>query len=188
MSMEVEEDIVDAGSPSREQTRSRNTIRRLSSSRNSGTGSHPLTIVRSRPSSPSPNPLFTSLQDSQGSIILGEPPRVLRRPSGISIPEIRFGDDSEVLETRFTFVPPPIGYFDQVRRGLAESNPRLNPLTRTSSMPMQMHTIYRPNPLMVGHISMTQGFNYTLCRNPLTAGSANMLSPIRPKSRLPALM
>jgi hypothetical protein len=188
MPMEVEEEIVDAGSPIRAQTRSRTTTRRLSSRRNSGIGSQPLTIVRSRPSSPSSNPLFTSLQDSQGSIILGEPPRAVRRPSEISIPETQFVDDPEVLETRFTFVPPPTGYFDQARRGLAESTPGLNPLTRTNSMPVQMHTIYRPSPLMVGHISMTQVFNHTLSRNPLTAGSASMSSPVRPASRLPTLM
>jgi hypothetical protein len=54
-------------------------------------------------------------------------------------------------------------------------------------MPVQMHTIYRPNPLMVGDISMTQAFNHTLYRNPLTAGSANMSSPVKAMSRLPTL-
>jgi len=57
MSIEVEEEIVDAGSPIRAQTRARTTIRRHPSSRrHSGIGSQPLTIVRSRPSSPSPQP------------------------------------------------------------------------------------------------------------------------------------
>jgi hypothetical protein len=189
MSIEVEEEIVDAGSPIRAQTRARFTIRRHpSSKRHSRIGSKTLTIVHSRPSSPSPNPLFTSLQDSQGSIILGEPPRVVRRPSGNSIPETQFVDDPEVLETRFTFVPASTGYFDQARRGLAESTSGSNLLTRTTSMPVQMHMLHRPNPLMVGDISMTQAFNHALSRNPLTAGSANMSSPVRPTSRLPTLM
>jgi hypothetical protein len=189
MSMEVEEEIVDAGSPIRAQTRARTTIRlHPSSRRNSGIGSQPLTIVRSRPSSPSRNPLFTNLQDSQGSIILGEPPRVVRRSSGISIPETQFVDDPEVLETRFNFVPASTGYFDQARRGLAESTARPNLLIRTTSMPVQMHTLHRPNPLMVGDISISQAFAHTLSRNPLTAGSASMSSPVRPTSRLPTLM
>jgi hypothetical protein len=187
MSMEVEEEIVDAGSPIHAQTRAWTTIRRHPSSRrHSGIGSQQLTTVRSRPSSPSSNPLFTSLQDSQGSIILGEPPRVVRRPSGNSIPETQFVDDSEALETRFTFVPGSTGYFDQARRDLTESTRGPNFLTRTTSMPM--HTLRRPNPLMAGHISMTAPFAHTLSRNPLTAGNTSMSSPVRPTSRLPTLM
>jgi hypothetical protein len=147
-----------------------------------------LTIVRSRHSSPSPKTMFTSLQDNRGSIILGEPPRVVRRPSGISIPETQFVDDPEVLETQFTFVPAPTGYFDQARRGFAESTHGPNLLTRTTSVPVQIHTLYRTNPLMVGDISMSQAFVHTLSRNPLTAGSASMSSSVRPTSRLPTLM
>jgi hypothetical protein len=187
MSMEVEEEIVDTGSPIRAQTRARTTIRRHPSSRrHSGKGSQHLTIVRSRPSSPSPNPMFTSLQDSQGSVILGEPLRVVRRSSGNSIPETQFVDDSEILETRFTFVPDSTGYFDQARRDLTELTRGPKFVTRTTSMPM--HTLHRPNPLMAGHTSVTAAFAHTLSRNPLTAGSTSMSSPVRPTSRLPTLM
>jgi hypothetical protein len=186
MSMEVEEEIVDAVSPIRAQTRAWTTIRRHPSSRrHSGIGRQHLITVRSRPSSPSPNPLFTSLQDSQGSIILGEPPRVVRRPSGNSIPETQFVDDSETLETGLTFVPDSTGYFDQARRDLTESTRGPNLLTRTTSMPM--HTLHRPNPLLAGHISMTAAFAHTLSRNPLTAGNTSISSPVRPTSRLPTL-
>jgi hypothetical protein len=135
-----------------------------------------LTMARSRRTSPIPESEATSVHDSQGSVILGNSQRRIRRSSADTIPETQLNDMPETPETR-TFIAPQTSYMQRAIGQLSQPILRSN-LTRTKSMPAHAFCAQPErdsDTMMAGGTTMTAAFQHRV-------------SPAKSACRMPSLM
>lgn len=173
LAMEVDE-IVDSPTPAPQQ--SRQIVHRRTSRRSPDFGSQQLTMVRSRWNSPIPENESATVSDTQGSVELGAPRKILRRLISDEVPETQRERQQEIPETQLSFVPQ-LSFMERALGQLNEPMPKTN-LSRTK--PMQAHVFFaqqeRDNVMMVaGGITMIEAFQHTV-------------SPIKSGRRLPTLL
>jgi hypothetical protein len=162
--MEVDEDIVDEPSPAG--TNFRTPSNRMSRGM-SRMRSLSLTMIRSRRSSPQIQSPPAAMDDTQGSIELGDPQRVVRSFASDEVPETQFQPENnselETPESQKSFVldeSSQLGsYFGRVSQQLTEPVKSLN-FSRTKPTPARIH--YGPREEMVGGITMSGAFNHTV--------------------------
>ena len=162
--MEVDEGIVDEPSPAG--TNFRTPSNRISRGM-SRMGSRSLTIIRSRRSSAQIQSPPAAMDDTQGSIELRDPQRVVRSFSSDEVPETQFqpenNSEPETPESQKSFVldeSSQLGsYFGQASQQLKKLVKNLNH-SRTKSTPARMH--YGPREEMAGGINIPEAFNHTV--------------------------
>jgi hypothetical protein len=159
--MEVDEEIFDSPTPSSTYPRIINGAGQLAR-RRSRIGSKCLTVVGTRRPSPIPEVESPYLQNTQGSVELGDSQRLaaVRGKLPSCIPETQLEDQHvELIDERSSQQPfvPQASYFERASQKLQLPVRKLN-LERTKSMPASKHT---PG-LMAGGISMSDAFEHTL--------------------------